>query len=78
VGFTEQQLEKVFEPFQPGFSGGTGLGLAIVYQIMQGLRGTIRVESKAGKGARFVLELPKQPTSVVPEQVRLTSAVASR
>jgi two-component system sensor histidine kinase PilS (NtrC family) len=78
VGFTEQQLEKVFEPFQPGFSGGTGLGLAIVYQIMQGLRGTIRVESKAGKGARFVLELPKQPTPVVAEQGRFTSAVASR
>jgi two-component system sensor histidine kinase PilS (NtrC family) len=78
VGFTEQQLEKVFEPFQPGFSGGTGLGLAIVYQIMQGLRGTIRVESKAGKGARFVLELPKKPTPVVGEQMRFMSAVASR
>jgi len=78
VGFTEQQLEKVFEPFQPGFSGGTGLGLAIVYQIMQGLQGTIRVESKAGKGARFVLELPKKPNPVVAEQMRFTSAVASR
>jgi len=78
VGFTEQQLEKVFEPFQSGFSGGTGLGLAIVYQIMQGLRGTIQVESKAGKGARIVLELPKQPTPVVAEQVRFTPAVASR
>ena len=74
VGFTEQQLEKVFEPFQPGFSGGTGLGLAIVYQIMQGLKGTIRVESKAGKGARFVLELPRQPAPVVAEQVRSRSA----
>jgi two-component system sensor histidine kinase PilS (NtrC family) len=78
VGFTEQQLEKVFEPFQPGFSGGTGLGLAIVYQIMQGLQGTIRVESKAGKGARFVLELPRQPASVVAEQVRFRSAVDRR
>jgi two-component system sensor histidine kinase PilS (NtrC family) len=77
VGFTEQQLEKVFEPFQPGFSGGTGLGLAIVYQIMQGLRGTIQVESKAGKGARFVLELPKQPAPAVGEQARFTPAVAS-
>jgi two-component system sensor histidine kinase PilS (NtrC family) len=78
VGFTEQQLEKVFEPFQPGFSGGTGLGLAIVYQIMQGLQGTIRVESKVGKGARFVLELPKKPTPVVAEPMRFTSAVALR
>jgi two-component system sensor histidine kinase PilS (NtrC family) len=78
VGFAEKQLEKVFEPFQPGFNGGTGLGLAIVYQIIQALRGTIRVESKAGKGARFVLELPKQTTPMVAEQVALMPAVASR
>ena len=78
VGFTEQQLEKVFEPFQSGFTGGTGLGLAIVYQIVQGLQGTIKVHSKAGKGARFVLELPKNPTPVAAERARFTSAVASR
>jgi two-component system sensor histidine kinase PilS (NtrC family) len=78
VGFTEQQLEKVFEPFQPGFSGGTGLGLAIVYQTIQGLKGTIRVESKAGKGSRFVLELPKQPTSVAGEPARPAPALARR
>jgi len=78
VGFTDQQLEKVFEPFQPGFSGGTGLGLAIVYQIMQGLGGSIRVESKAGKGTRFVLELPKRSASVASGQAPFTSAAASR
>jgi two-component system sensor histidine kinase PilS (NtrC family) len=78
VGFTEQQLEKVFEPFQPGFSGGTGLGLAIVYQIMQGLGGTIRVESKEGKGARFILEFPKKPTPALAEPVALVSAGANR
>ncbi len=76
VGFTEQQLEKVFEPFQPGFSGGTGLGLAIVYQILQALQGTIRVESKVGKGARFVLELPKKPAPGRPEGMRFTPAAA--
>jgi two-component system sensor histidine kinase PilS (NtrC family) len=64
-GFSEQQLEKVFEPFQPGFSGGTGLGLAIVYQIMQGIGGAVRVESKAGKGTRFVLEIPRHAASTV-------------
>jgi two-component system sensor histidine kinase PilS (NtrC family) len=78
VGFTEQQLEKVFEPFQPGFSGGTGLGLAIVYQIMQGLQGTIRVESEAGKGARFVLEFPKPPRAVPAEKVGFATVVAWR
>jgi signal transduction histidine kinase len=78
VGFTEQQLEKVFEPFQPGFSGGTGLGLAIVYQIMQGLQGTIKVESKAGMGAHFVLEFPRPPGTVVEKQVSFWPAVDRR
>ena len=76
IGFSEQQLEKVFEPFQPGFSGGTGLGLAIVYQIMQGLGGTVRVESKAGKGTRFILELPKHAAPAVAKKAPVTSATA--
>lgn len=59
VGFTETQIEKLFEPFQPGFTDGTGLGLAIVYQIVHGHQGQIRVESAPGKGARFLLELPR-------------------
>jgi two-component system sensor histidine kinase PilS (NtrC family) len=77
VGFSEQQLEKVFEPFQPGFNGGTGLGLAIVYQIMQGLGGTVRVESKAGKGTRFILELPKQGARTAADHVPFAVVGAS-
>ncbi len=75
IGFSEQQLEKVFEPFQPGFSGGTGLGLAIVYQIMQGVGGAVRVESKAGQGTRFILEIPKHAAAVA-KKAPLTSAAA--
>jgi len=78
VGFSEQQLEKVFEPFQPGFSGGTGLGLAIVYQIMQGIGGAIQVESKAGKGTRFILELPKHAAPAAAPKKAFTPAVANR
>jgi two-component system sensor histidine kinase PilS (NtrC family) len=58
-GLAPQQLEKIFEPFVPGFSNGTGLGLAIVHQIVQGHRGRIRVDSQPGKGARFLVELPR-------------------
>ena len=60
IGFTSVQLEKVFEPFQSGFSEGTGLGLALVYQIIQGHQGSIQVDSQPGKGARFVIDLPRE------------------
>jgi two-component system, NtrC family, sensor histidine kinase PilS len=58
-GFSEAQLDKLFEPFQPGFTSGTGLGLALVYQIVDGHHGRIRVASTPGKGSRFFIELPR-------------------
>jgi signal transduction histidine kinase len=45
---------------------------------MQGLQGTIKVESKAGKGARFVLEFPRPPGTVVEKQVSFWPAVDRR
>jgi two-component system sensor histidine kinase PilS (NtrC family) len=65
IGFTGVQIEKVFEPFQSGFSEGTGLGLALVYQIIQGHQGSIQVDSQPGKGARFLIDLPLQPLPTI-------------
>jgi two-component system, NtrC family, sensor histidine kinase PilS len=66
IGFTPVQLEKVFEPFQSDFHKGTGLGLALVYHIIQGHRGSIIVDSQPGKGARFVIDLPREGPASVP------------
>jgi len=60
IGFSPRQIEKIFEPFQSGFNQGTGLGLPLVYQIILGHQGSIRVESQPGRGARFLIDLPRE------------------
>ncbi len=40
-----EQLEHLFEPFLASDGGGSGLGLWVTYQIVEQLRGTIRVKS---------------------------------
>ena len=76
VGFTGVQLEKVFEPFQSGFSEGTGLGLALVYQIIQGHQGSIHVDSQPGKGARFIIDLPREGLPSMPRRTGTVQAVS--
>jgi signal transduction histidine kinase/CheY-like chemotaxis protein len=59
-GIPAELFGRIFDPFfttkAPG--KGTGLGLSISNTIMQEHRGKIWVQSEAGKGARFFVELP--------------------
>ncbi|MDD5222648.1 MAG: ATP-binding protein [bacterium] len=53
-------LPHIFEPFftTRAEDGGTGMGLAIVQSIIQEHDGRISVETKAGIGTRFIVDLP--------------------
>jgi signal transduction histidine kinase len=58
-GIKPEDRERIFEVFYSGRGGGTGLGLPIAARILEAHGGSIAVESTPGKGARFVLTLPR-------------------
>jgi len=57
VGIAPEHLERIFEPLFTTKSKGIGLGLSLAKRLAEANDGTIRVESIAGSGARFLLEL---------------------
>lgn len=58
TGIAADVLPKIFDPF---FSTkkGTGLGLSVSYNIIKQHNGSISVESQPGKGATFIIGLPR-------------------
>jgi two-component system nitrogen regulation sensor histidine kinase NtrY len=48
----------VFDPYFTTKRGGTGLGLAIAKNIVEGLGGTIEVNSTPGAGTAIRITLP--------------------
>jgi hypothetical protein len=57
-GIPADQLSRIFDPYFTTKATGTGLGLSITSRIIEDHGGTIRVHSKPGKGAEFVVSLP--------------------
>jgi len=57
-GLTDEIRERLFLPFYSTKHRGTGLGLSIAAKIVQEHGGSIRAESNAPKGARFLLRIP--------------------
>ena len=58
-GIAPELLSHIFDPFfSTKGEGGTGLGLSVSYGIIKNHKGKIRVESKAGTGTTFTIELP--------------------
>nr|WP_106783889.1 ATP-binding protein [Lysinibacillus timonensis] len=62
-GIDEDILSNLFKPFFTTKSFGTGLGLPLVKKVIEEHHGNIYVDSKAGSGTTFTIQLPvSQPT----------------
>jgi signal transduction histidine kinase len=84
VGIHAAELPRIFERFYRGSeanearSTGSGLGLAIVKSIVDMHHGSIEVESRVGRGSRFVVTLPRDPRETHdPAAADATGAVAA-
>jgi signal transduction histidine kinase len=60
TGIPEDIVGRIFEPLFTTKTKGTGLGLAIVAGMVKAHQGNIGVETTAGKGTRFTIELPSK------------------
>jgi two-component system, NtrC family, sensor kinase len=59
-GIPQKILDKIFQPFftTKPTGQGTGLGLSLSYDIVKAHGGELKVETKEGEGATFLIELP--------------------
>jgi PAS domain S-box-containing protein len=57
-GMSDDEANRIFEPFYTTKSQGTGLGLYVSHSIVERHGGHLRVESRPGKGTSFLLYLP--------------------
>ena len=64
IGMSEEQLERVFDPFSQADAsttreyGGTGLGLSISRKFCEIMGGTLTAESHEGSGSTFIMKVP--------------------
>jgi PAS domain S-box-containing protein len=68
-GIPPDRIQAIFEEFEQGDSsptrrhGGAGLGLAITRRIVEGMQGSIEVDSEVGHGSTFTVRLSLPPTA---------------
>jgi len=58
IGMTQEEEEKIFDPFYSGFKNGRGLGLSVVRRIVDTYKGNIKVDSEPNKGTEITITLP--------------------
>ena len=76
AGMPSEVLARIGEPFfttkAPG--RGMGLGLFLARAVIEGVGGTLQIDSRAGEGTEVAVVLP---TDVTPREVPATSSPES-
>jgi two-component system, NtrC family, sensor histidine kinase HydH len=62
-GIDPEDLKKILNPFFTTKERGSGLGLPIVKSIIEGHRGTLKIDSAPGEGTTVILTLPELPVT---------------
>ena len=69
IGIPDKDQAKLFEAFSQADNsisrrfGGSGLGLSIVKRIVALMEGALHLESTAGRGSSFTIEIPLETTA---------------
>jgi len=83
VGIPEKELPRLFERFhrientRSRTHEGSGIGLALVQELVKLHSGSIRVESKLGKGTTFIVSLPLGKAHLPAERIGGARSLAS-
>ncbi len=72
IGISDDNLQKIFDPYFTTKQKGSGLGLATSYSIIKKHEGHISVESRLGEGTMFAIYLPatsEKQTSEINDEI---------
>jgi signal transduction histidine kinase len=61
VGVKSEDLTRVFDPYFTTKRTGSGLGLAIAKNIIDGMGGSVSLDSRPGDGTNIRIDLPMRP-----------------
>jgi signal transduction histidine kinase len=66
-GIEADDLDSIFTPFYSSRPSGTGLGLPLAARIIDLHGGTLRADSRPGRGTTFTINLPVSALPLVEE-----------